>query len=119
MYARVMGVALIPLGVVGTPGVLGDVVGPVEGILYLGTGGIFLYVGLGRMDARDIRGVVGGMGVLYLATGAFVVFVSTVYELPPLSDYDLWDDYGHIAFGSLSIFVAGFFPCEDDPPTTS
>ncbi len=71
------------------------------------------------MEARDVRGIVGGMGVLYLVTGVFVVFLSTAYELPPLSDYDLWDEYGRIAFGSLSIFVAGFLPCEGDPPATS
>ena len=118
LYVRVMGIGLVLLGVTTILGMLGDVVGPAAGVLYSGTGGIFLYTGLGRMDTRDIRSVTGGMGVLYLASGVLVVALAVAYDLPFLSDYDFVDDYGRIAFGVLSIFAAGFLPCEEDPPAT-
>lgn len=118
-YAWVAGMTLIILGVASIPGVVGDTGGPVKAVFYLGSGGIFFYTGFSRMEVRDIRGIVGGMGVLYLVTGVFVVSLSIAYELPPLSDYDFWDDYGRVALGSLSIFVARFLPCRDDPPAVS
>lgn len=118
-YAWVVGVVPIVLGVVGIPSVSGDAGGSVQGVFYLGSGGIFLYTGFSGMRARDVRGIVGGMGMLYLVTGVFVIFLSIAYELPPLSDYDFWDDYGRLALGSLSIFVARFLPCRDDLPAVS
>ena len=117
-YARVAGLVLILFGVVGIFGVLGDFVGPVEGVLYLGTGGIFFYTGLGRMNAGDTRGVVGRMSVLYLVAGVFVIFLSAAYDLPLLGAYDLVDDYARVAFGALNI-LATLLPCQDDPPATS
>lgn len=117
-YARVVGATLTLLSVMGIAGILGDVVGLVEGILYLGTGGIFLYTGLGRIDIRDVRDVIGGMGVLYLLASMLTLSISTVYHLPPLGNYDLTDDYVRTAFGILSILAARFLPCEDEPPPT-
>jgi hypothetical protein len=44
---------------------------------------------------------------------------SIAYEIPPLSDYEFWDDCARIAFGSLSAVAARFLPCQDEPPATS
>lgn len=116
LYVQVAGVGLVLLGLTGILGMLGDVFGLAAGILYAGSGGIFLYTGFGRMDSRDIRTMTGGMGILYLVSGGFIVVLVAVYDLPSLGDYDYVDDYGRIAFGALSIFAARFLPCEDEPP---
>ena len=118
-YARVVGIALILVAVANA---LFDIrgVSRLEDILYLITGGIFVYVGFGLRNSRDTRYVVGGMGVLYLLASVFVLALVFLFGLPLRGEDNRFvDDLLHAVFGTLSILVAALLPCKDEPPATS
>jgi hypothetical protein len=74
VYAQIVGVVLLLLGVLGL--LLGDQlllglvnIDIVEDIIHLITGGIFAYVGFGQRDEGVARSVVLVLSVIYLLVG--------------------------------------------------
>jgi hypothetical protein len=117
-YAKVAGIALILIAVTN---LLFDVRGfsPLEDVLYLTTGSIFVYAGFGLRNSRDTRYIIGGMGVLYLLAGVFVLALVFLFDLPlGGEDYYLVDDLPRAVFGAVSFLVAALLPCADEPPAT-
>jgi hypothetical protein len=118
-YARVVGIALILVAVANALFAIRGV-SRLEDVLYLITGGIFVYVGFGLRNSRDTRYVVGGMGVLYLLASVFVLALVFLFGLPLRGEDNRFvDDLLHAVFGTLSILVAALLPCKDEPPATS
>lgn len=117
-YAKAAGIALILIAVTN---LLVDIRGfsPLEDVLYLTTGSIFVYAGFGLRNSKDTRYIVGGMGVLYLLAGVFVLALVFLFDLPLRGeDYYLVDDLLHAVFGAVSLLVAALLPCADEPPAT-
>ena len=113
VYAQVLGVVLILVGIVGL--VLGDQVilgilntDIVEDIVHLITGGLLAYIGFGRMDVATARNLVSALGVIYLLVGILGFVVPMMFGLIP-HGYTLFDDLLHLALGVLSLAVAFFY----------
>ncbi len=81
--------------------------------LYLVTAAIFFYVSFARSRAEEIRFVIGGVGLLYLLSGVFVVAALLLFDLS-FEAYELVYNLIRAAFGALSIFAARFLNCADD-----
>ena len=120
VYAQVLGVVLILIGVVGL--VLGERlflgilnIDIVEDIVHLITGGLLAYVGFSRVDLALARNVVLGLGVVYLLVGLLGFVVPTMFGLLP-DGYTAFDNLLHLALGVLSIAVALF--ARGEPPAT-
>jgi hypothetical protein len=112
IYAQVIGVVLLLVGVVGL--VLGNQVwlgllnvDLFEDIVHLVTGGLLAYLGFGRTDLTLTRTVVGVLGVIYLVVGVLGFVVPMVFGLIP-HGYTLFDNLLHLVLGVLSIAVAWF-----------
>jgi hypothetical protein len=112
IYAQVIGVVLLLVGVVGL--VLGNRVwlgilnvDILEDIVHLITGGLLAYLGFGRIDLAVTRTVVGVLGVIYLVVGVLGFVVPQLFGLIP-HGYTVFDDLLHLALGILSIAVAWF-----------
>ncbi len=112
IYAQVIGVVLLLVGVVGL--VLGNQVwlgilnvDILEDIVHLITGGLLAYLGFGRIDLAVTRTVVGVLGVIYLVVGVLGFVVPQLFGLIP-HGYTVFDDLLHLALGILSIAVAWF-----------
>ena len=112
IYAQVIGVVLLLVGVVGL--VLGNQVwlgilnvDILEDIVHLITGGLLAYLGFGRIDLAVTRTVVGVLGVIYLVVGVLGFVAPTLFGLVP-HGYTVFDDLLHLALGILSIAVAWF-----------
>ena len=117
-YAKAAGIAFILIAVTN---LLVDIPGfsPLEDVLYLATGSIFVYAGFGLRNSKDTRYIVGGMGVLYLLAGVFVLALVFLFDLPlGGEDSYLVDDLLHAMFGAISLLVAALLPCADEPPAT-
>ena len=122
IYAQIIGVVLLLVGVVGL--VLGNVVwlgilnvDIVEDIVHLITGGLLAYVGFGRVDQTLTRTVVGVLGIIYLVVGVLGFVVPMVFGLIP-HGYTLFDNLLHLALGVLSIVLAWFVGSERTARTT-
>jgi Domain of unknown function (DUF4383) len=116
LYAQVVGVVLLLIGVLGL--ILGDrlVLGIlnvdiVEDIVHLLTGGLLAYVGFGRPDAALARNLVGGLGVVYLLVGVLGFIVPNLFGLIP-NGYTVFDNLLHLVLGVLSLVVAFVLPDE-------
>jgi hypothetical protein len=112
IYAQVIGVVLLLVGVVGL--VLGNQVwlgllnvDILEDIVHLITGGLLAYVGFGRTDLTLTRTVVGVLGVIYLVVGVVGFVVPMIFGLIP-HGYTVFDNLLHLALGVLSIALAWF-----------
>ncbi len=110
VYAQVLGVVLILIGVLGL--VLGERlllgilnIDILEDIVHILTGAILAYVGFGRTDLALARNVVLGLGVIYLLVGLLGFVVPTLFGLLP-DGYTIFDNLLHLALGGLSIAVA-------------
>ena len=110
LYAQILGVVLILIGVVGL--LLGDSlllgilnIDVVEDIVHILTGGILTYVGFGRPDTGAARSVVGALGVVYLLVGILGFILPTLLGLIP-SSYSIFDNLLHLVLGVLSLVVA-------------
>lgn len=119
-YAKVVGVIIIAVGVVGL--LLGDQlllgllnIDIVEDIVHLVTGGLMAYVGFVRTDLGVARNVVGGLGVVYLLVGLLGFIVPNLFGLLP-HGYTIADNLLHLALGALGIAV-GWFVGRDRPAT--
>ncbi len=113
-YAQIIGVVLIVVSIVGL--VLGDRVflgilnvDIVEDIVHLVTGGLYAYVGFGRVDLATARNVVLVLGVIYLVVGIVGFVVPMMFGLIP-HGYTVFDDLLHLALGVLSLALALFAP---------
>jgi hypothetical protein len=114
VYAHVLGVVLILIGVLGL--VLGERlllgilnIDILEDIVHILTGGLLAYVGFGRTDLTLARNVVLGLGVIYLLVGLLGFVVPTLFGLLP-DGYTIFDNLLHLALGGLSIAVAYLQP---------
>ena len=122
IYAQIVGVVLLLVGVVGL--VLGDQVwlgilnvDILEDIVHLITGGLLAYVGFGRTDLRLTRTVVGVLGIIYLIVGVLGFVMPMLFGLIPHS-YTVFDNLLHLALGVLSIVLAWFVGDERATSTT-
>ena len=117
-YAKAAGIAFI---LIAATNLLVDIRGfsPLEDVLYLATGSIFVYAGFGLRNSKDTRYMVGGMGALYLLAGVFVLALVFLFDLPlGGEDSYLVDDLLHAMFGAISLLLGTVLPCADEPPTT-
>lgn len=110
MYAGVVGVVIILIGIVGL--LLGErpLLGLVnidllEDIVHLATGGLLAYVGFGQRDVGLARNVVGGLGMVYLLVGVLGFIVPMLFGLLP-HGYSVVDNIIHLALGIAGIAVA-------------
>ncbi|MDP9475120.1 MAG: hypothetical protein M3R38_05415 [Actinomycetota bacterium] len=109
-YAGVVGVVVILIGVVGLLAgeelLLGLVnIDIVEDLVHLLTGGLLAYVGFGQRDEGLARGVVGGLGVVYLLVGVLGFVVPMLLGLLP-HGYSIVDNIIHLTLGVAGIAVA-------------
>jgi hypothetical protein len=116
IYAQIIGVVLLLVGVVGL--VLGNQVwlgllnvDILEDIVHLITGGLLAYVGFGRTDLTLTRTIVGVLGVIYLVVGVLGFVVPMIFGLIP-HGYTVFDNLLHLALGVLSIALAWFVGAE-------
>jgi hypothetical protein len=122
IYAQIIGVVLLLVGVVGL--VLGDQVwlgilnvDILEDIVHLITGGLLAYVGFGRADEGLTRTVVGVLGIIYLVVGVLGFVMPMLFGLIPHS-YTIFDNLLHLVLGVLSIALAWFVGGERATSTT-
>jgi Domain of unknown function (DUF4383) len=110
LYAQIVGVVLLLLGVLGLllgeRALLGLVnIDIVEDIIHLLTGGILTYVGFGQRDEGVARNVVIGLSVIYLLVGLLGFVLPDMAGLLP-HEYSGADNIIHLALGALGLFVA-------------
>ena len=109
-YAGVVGVVVILIGVVGLLAgeepLLGLVnIDIVEDLVHLLTGGLLAYVGFGQRDEGLARGVVSGLGAVYLLVGVLGFVIPMLLGLLP-HGYSIVDNIIHLALGVAGIVVA-------------
>ena len=104
-----MGLAL--WGIAALLGVWGQSPGRI--VLFLGTSLILLYAGFGRVNARELRTIVGGIGILYLVSVGFLIVVWALLSAP-----DDPPETPNIlirgTIGLASLLCAKFLPQRDD-----
>jgi len=110
MYAQILGVVLLLIGVLGL--ILGEglLLGILnmditEDIVHILTGGVLAYVGFGQADLGLTRNVVGALGVIYLLVGVIGFILPMLFGLIP-SGYTVFDDLLHLVLGVLSLVIA-------------
>ncbi len=113
VYAQIVGVVLLLLGVLGLllgeQALLGIVnIDIVEDIVHLLTGGILAYVGFGQRDEGVARSVIGALGAVYLLVGVLGFIIPMLFGLLP-HGYSVVDNLIHLALGVLSLAVAFAF----------
>lgn len=113
LYAKVVGVNLILIGVVGL--LLGDKslfgvlnIDLAEDGIHLLTGGLLVYAGFAASDLKVVRAIVGGIGVAYLVVGVVAFATPMFFGLIPSGYKVVLDNLIHLTLGVLGIFV-GFF----------
>lgn len=112
LYAQIVGLVLILIGVVGLflgerswLGVLN--VDILEDIVHLVTGALLALVGFWERGRAYARGVVGTLGVIYLLVGVLGFVTPTLFGLLP-HGYSVWDNVLHLALGVLSVALATY-----------
>ena len=111
-YARVVGIVVLLLGVVGLLAGeqrLGGLVNIdlVEDLVHLASGAVLAYVGFARVGAPTVRTVVGAVGAVYLVVGLLGFVLPTLGGLLP-SGYSVVDNLLHLVLGALGVWL-GFF----------
>jgi hypothetical protein len=109
-YAKVVGVVVLLVGVVGLimgdpeDGLLGFNIDITEDIVHLLTGGLLAYVGFtgGNEQARSIVMVIG---VVYLLVGVLGFILPELFGLLP-TELAVQDNILHLVLGALGIFAA-------------
>jgi hypothetical protein len=111
VYAKVVGVVIVVLGVGGLLlgerslfGVLN--IDVAEDLIHLVTGGLMAAVGFRGSDSL-VRSVVGGLGVVYLLVGVLGIFVPDMFGLLPHEYETVLDNLIHLMLGVFGI-VVGF-----------
>ena len=110
IYAQVVGVVLLLLGVLGLllgeRALLGIVnIDIVEDIVHLITGGILAYVGFGLRDEGVARSVGGGLGAVNHLVGVLGFVLPTLFGRLP-HHYSVADNLLHLALCFLSLGFA-------------
>ena len=110
-YARALAVLLALSGIVFLVRVAG--VGLGVGIFHLSSAAIFAYVGFSRRSSAIIRGVVGGLGVLFLLSGLLVALTVSFLGFP--FEGRGWEaGLVQAALGGLTMACAVVLPCDDE-----
>jgi hypothetical protein len=122
LYAKVVGVTVILIGVVGL--LLGDKslfgvlnIDLVEDGIHLLTGGLLAYAGFAAKDLKVVRAIVGGTGIAYLVVGVMAFPKPMLFGLIPSGYEVVLDNLIHLTLGVLGIFV-GFFLKERETART-
>ena len=120
LYAKVVGVTVILIGVVGL--VLGDKsllgvlnIDLAEDGIHLLTGGLLAYAGFAIRDLKVVRAIVGGIGIAYLVVGIVAFAEPMFFGLIPSGYETVLDNLIHLTLGVLGIFV-GFLLKERREP---
>jgi hypothetical protein len=114
-YAKVVGIVIILVGVVGLIAGEEPLLGLfnieiAEDIVHLLTGGIMAAVGFGVRDTNVVRTVVGVIGVVYLLVGVLGFLAPGLFGLLPAHGYSLADNLLHLVLGVLGVAVAWLIP---------
>jgi len=122
LYAKVVGVSVILIGVVGL--LLGDKsllgvlnIDLAEDGIHLLTGGLLAYAGFAARSLMVVRAIVGGIGVAYLVVGVVAFAKPMFFGLIPSGYEVVLDNLIHLTLGVLGIFV-GFFLKERETART-
>lgn len=122
LYAKVVGVTVILIGVVGL--LLGDKsllgvlnIDLAEDGIHLLTGGLLAYAGFAVRSLKVVRAIVGGIGVAYLVVGVVAFAKPMFFGLIPSGYEVVLDNLIHLTLGVLGIFV-GFFLKERETART-
>ena len=111
-YARALAVLLILSSIVFLVRVAGMGLG--VGIFHLSSAAIFAYVGFSRRNSAIVRGVVGGLGVLFLLSGLLVALIVSFLGFP--FEGRGWEaGLVQAALGGLTMACAVLLPCDDEP----
>ena len=120
LYAKVVGVSVILIGVVGL--LLGDKsllgvlnIDLAEDGIHLLTGGLLAYAGFAARSLTVVRAIVGGIGVAYLGVGILAFAYPMFFGLIPSGYETVFDNLIHLTLGVLGIFV-GFLLKERREP---
>ena len=113
LYARIAGATIAFFAIAGWFGVWDAHYGAI--LICCFTAVVFLYVTSRRWRGAEIRAVVGGVGVLHLLAGGFIVaalfMVGSSWE-----DLLSMGSFVYVGVGILSVLGASFLPCEDGDP---
>jgi len=122
LYAKVVGVSVILIGVVGL--LLGDKsllgvlnIDLAEDGIHLLTGGLLAYAGFAVRSSKVVRAIVGGIGVAYLVVGVVAFAKPMFFGLIPSGYEVVLDNLIHLTLGVLGIYV-GFFLKERETART-
>lgn len=110
-YAKVVGIVIILIGVVGLVAGEAPLFGLVnieiaEDVIHLLTGGVMAAAGFGVRDTNVVRTVVGVIGVLYLLVGVLGFVAPGLFGLLPAHGYSVVDNLIHLVLGVLGVAVA-------------
>ncbi len=112
IYARLLAAVLALSGIAAL--VLMRGLGLGAGIFYLCSAVIFAWVGFWPRDCTIVRGVVAGMGVLFLLSGLLVALTMSVLGFP--FEGRVWEaGLAHAAVGGLTMVCAVVLPCDEEP----
>jgi len=108
MYAKVAGIVVLLIGVVGLFIGNEDLLGlfnidVVEDFIHIGSGGLLTYLGFAGTDGA-VRSVVGLLGVVYLLVGLIGFVVPELFGLLPHT-LDLPDQLLHLALGAVALIA--------------
>ena len=122
LYAKIVGVTVILIGVVGLLLGEGSLFGVlnidlVEDGIHLLTGGLLAYAGFAAKDLKVVRAIVGGTGIAYLVLGVIAFARPMLFGLIPSGYEVVLDNLIHLTLGALGIFV-GFFLKERETART-
>ncbi len=122
LYAKVVGVSVILIGIIGL--LLGDKsllgvlnIDLAEDGIHLLTGGLLAYAGFVVRSLKVVRAIVGGIGVAYLVVGVVAFAKPMFFGLIPSGYEVVFDNLIHLTLGVLGIFV-GFFLKERETART-
>lgn len=114
LYAKVVGVTVILIGVVGL--LLGDkslLGGPnidiAEDGIPLLTGGLLAYAGFAARSLRVVRAIVGGIGIAFFVVGIMAFVRPMFFGLIPSGYETVFDKLIHLTLGVLGVVVGFLF----------
>ena len=110
LYARIVGLILISIGLAGLVGVVG--VSAATSLYHTAVGALFAYLGFWQHDILVVRTVVGGMGVMLLLVKGITMLVPLLWGGAPLLGSM---EVTCLVVGVLSILAARYL--RDDAPT--
>ncbi len=109
-YAKVVGIVIILIGVVGLfagDRLLGAVnIEIAEDIVHILTGGLMAVVGFASRDDGLVRTVVGVLGVVYLLVTVLGFVAPKLFGLLPVHGYSIVDNLIHLVLGVAGVVVA-------------